>query len=63
MKSDLERVPSGIPGFDQIPGGDIIKGSLLLLAGVSGTGKTVCATQIAYKNALEGRKALIASFD
>ncbi len=63
MKSDLERVPSGIPGFDQILGGGIIKGSLLLLAGVSGTGKTVCATQIAYKNALEGRKALIASFD
>ena len=63
MKSDLERVPSGIPSFDQILGGDIIKGLLLLLAGVSGAVKTVCETQIAYKNALEGRKVLITSFD
>ena len=63
MGSYLERIPSEIPGFDSILGGGIIKGSLVLLAGASGTGKTVCATQIAYRNALKGRRSVIVSFD
>lgn len=45
----LERVPSGIPGFDDISHGGIPKGRTTLLCGSSGSGKTVFSLQFIYK--------------
>jgi KaiC/GvpD/RAD55 family RecA-like ATPase len=44
----LQRIPSGIPGFDQIVGGGLIRDRVYLLAGVAGAGKTIFSTQFLY---------------
>ncbi len=42
-----ERTPSGISEFDNVIGGGIVKGSLVLLGGDPGIGKSTLLTQIA----------------
>lgn len=42
-----ERTPSGISEFDNVIGGGIVKGSLILLGGDPGIGKSTLLTQIA----------------
>ena len=42
-----DRTPSGISEFDNVIGGGIVKGSLLLLGGDPGIGKSTLLTQIA----------------
>ena len=42
-----ERTPSGISEFDNVVGGGIVKGSLILLGGDPGIGKSTLLTQIA----------------
>ncbi len=49
----MDRIKSGIPGFDEITEGGIIKGSSILLKGPSGTGKTIAALQYLYKGVEE----------
>src|SRR5438445_1808987 len=44
----LQRVQSGIPGFDQIVGGGYIRDRVYLLAGPAGAGKTIFSTQFLY---------------
>ncbi len=44
----LQRIPSGIPGFDQIVGGGLIRDRVYLLAGPAGAGKTIFSTQFLY---------------
>src|SRR5881296_2956203 len=44
----LQRVQSGIPGFDQIVGGGLIRDRVYLLAGPAGAGKTIFSTQFHY---------------
>jgi KaiC domain protein len=41
----IERVKTGIPGFDEIVGGGIPKRNVVLLSGGPGTGKTIFAMQ------------------
>ena len=59
----LERIPTGIPGFDEVLGGGIPRESLFLIAGPSGTGKTIMCVQLSYFNAQRGRRVVYASFD
>lgn len=40
-----ERIPTGIPGLDDLIEGGFIPGSVILLTGQTGTGKTVFGTQ------------------
>jgi circadian clock protein KaiC len=54
----VERITSGIADLDLILGGGIPRGSLIFLAGGSGTGKTILAQQICFANATRERKAL-----
>src|SRR5216684_6182052 len=44
----LQRVQSGIPGFDQIVGGGLIRDRVYLLAGPAGAGKTIFSSQFIY---------------
>jgi KaiC/GvpD/RAD55 family RecA-like ATPase len=44
----LQRIASGIPGFDQIVGGGLIRDRVYLLAGPAGAGKTIFSTQFLY---------------
>jgi len=46
-----DRVPSGIEGLDSLIDGGFPKGSLILLAGNPGTGKTVFGMHFLYKGA------------
>jgi KaiC/GvpD/RAD55 family RecA-like ATPase len=43
-----ERVKTGVPGFDELVNGGLIPGSLTLLTGTAGTGKTLFSAQFIY---------------
>jgi KaiC/GvpD/RAD55 family RecA-like ATPase len=47
----MERVPTGIKGFDELIEGGIPKGAMVLLSGGAGTCKTILATQFIYNGA------------
>ena len=47
-KADGRRVPSGIEGFDNFVEGGFPRGSMILVAGSAGSGKTIFASQYLY---------------
>jgi len=49
----LRRVKTGVEGLDELIGGGIIKGEVILLAGTTGSGKTIFSTQFIYNGASE----------
>ena len=49
----LERCPTGIPGFDELCGGGLIRDRSYLISGPSGSGKTIFAMQFLYNGAKE----------
>jgi circadian clock protein KaiC len=51
----------GIEGLDQLYPGVLTPGTLLVIAGHPGTGKTSMAAQLCYANALKGRRCLYIS--
>lgn len=54
-----ERFATGVPRLDQILGGGLPAGSLVLIVGLPGSGKTTMASQIALNAARNGKSALI----
>jgi circadian clock protein KaiC len=54
----IRRLPSGVPGLDDVLGGGIPELSFNLIAGGPGSGKTTMAHQIMFANASPQRKAL-----
>ncbi|MDG6905422.1 MAG: AAA family ATPase [Nitrososphaerota archaeon] len=59
----VERIRTGISGFDDCIGGGLIKGDVHILAGGPGTGKTIFASTIAY-NVMGGENtAVYATFE
>lgn len=48
---ELERVKSGIPGLDDIMEGGFPKGAKILVAGMTGSGKTIFAAQFLHNGA------------
>ncbi len=50
---EIERVPTGIPGLDELIQGGFEKGSVVIVAGGPGTGKTTMAAQFLYNGAVE----------
>ena len=56
MSDALLKIPSGIPGFDRISFGGIPKKKTTLLAGTSGSGKTVFVAQFLYKGIVENNE-------
>lgn len=58
---DAERTPCGIREFDQVLGGGIVKGSVVLLGGEPGIGKSTIMLQIASILSGNGSSVLYAS--
>lgn len=59
----LERVPTGIQGFDEMIEGGFIKYSNILVVGGCGTGKSTLAMQYVYNGALMGEPSVYISFE
>jgi circadian clock protein KaiC len=57
--SVVEKIPTGVPGFDIISHGGIPKGRSSLIVGRSGTGKTILGLQIASHLARNGVSTLL----
>lgn len=56
--SFIERMPTGIPGLDNMIEGGFPMPSIILLAGDTGTGKTTLCTQFLCKGASRGERGL-----
>jgi DNA repair protein RadB len=52
----VERIPTGCSTFDELLGGGLEKGSMTLLFGEAGTGKTNICMQTAYNVVKSGKK-------
>ena len=55
-QTGLPKVPTGIPGFDEIAAGGLPKGRPTLLCGIAGSGKTVFAMEFLVRGALQSRE-------
>src|SRR6202521_4316701 len=58
IEADMARLQTGIADLDLILGGGLEPGSLVIVAGAPGTGKTILAQQICFANATPEHKAL-----
>ncbi|WP_427914918.1 ATPase domain-containing protein [Ramlibacter sp. MMS24-I3-19] len=58
-----ERITTGIANLDGLMDGGVYRGSVTMVAGISGTGKTVSAVQFLCANADRGRTGLLVSLD
>ena len=54
----IRRLPTGVPGLDEILGGGLPEYSFNIIAGAPGCGKTTLAHQIVFANATPERPAL-----
>ncbi len=51
----IQRLPTGVPGLDEILGGGLPEYSFNIIAGAPGSGKTTLAHQIMFANASKER--------
>ncbi len=59
----MERIPTGIPGLDEIIEGGFPKGSVILVTGTCGTGKTITALQFLWEGIKRGENVVYISFE
>ncbi len=59
----LERVKTGIKGFDELVEGGIPKGYNVLVTGTPGTGKSIMGLQYIYNGALAGENGIYVTID
>jgi circadian clock protein KaiC len=59
----VERLNMGVPGLDEMLGGGLPKGYSLLVAGPSGSGKSVLASTFLAEGARNGESGVIAVFE
>jgi circadian clock protein KaiC len=59
----IKRLATGIKGFDDLIEGGLPQGSLTLVSGNPGTGKSILCMQSAYNIAKKGKSALYISFE
>jgi circadian clock protein KaiC len=57
-KVAIEKLPTGVPGLDEIVGGGLPEFSFNIIAGAPGSGKTTLAHQFVFANATPERPAL-----
>lgn len=61
-ESSLERLPTGVPGLDEMMGGGLLAGTTTLVVGMTGTGKTTLALQFALEGLRRGETTLYINF-
>lgn len=54
----LERIDTGIPGFDEMLGGGFYKGTINVVTGETGTGKTIFGSQYLGSGLQKGEKCM-----
>ena len=59
MSASIEKLSTGVPGFDTLTHGGVPKGRATLVVGRSGTGKTVLGLQLATHFARGGRSVVV----
>lgn len=52
-------ISTGIPGLDNITGGGLPRGGMILVTGDTGTGKTTLAHEFLVRGALQGEKGML----
>ena len=57
------RLATGVPGLDEMTGGGIPAGDVVLLTGPAGSGKTTFATQFVAQGLRDGERCVIAVFE
>ncbi|WP_456366695.1 RAD55 family ATPase [Thermococcus sp.] len=57
----LDRIPSGVPGLDNVIGGGFLPGRVYLVTGPPGSGKTTIGVQFLVEGAKNGEKGLFVS--
>ncbi|HEX7241093.1 MAG TPA: ATPase domain-containing protein [Longimicrobiaceae bacterium] len=58
-----ELIPSGIPEFDEMLGGGIERGTITILSGPSGAGKTTLGIQFMKEAATRGERSVVYAFE
>ena len=61
--SPMEKLFTGVEGLDKLLHGGVFKGSVTLVEGASGIGKTITCLHFLAANALKGEKALYISLE
>lgn len=54
----LDRLPSGIPGLDEVLGGGFFVSGVYILLGLPGSGKTILANQLCHAHVKRGGRAV-----
>ncbi|WP_456452566.1 ATPase domain-containing protein [Thermococcus sp.] len=62
-EASREKVTTGIPKLDELLDGGVYRGSVTLIVGMTGTGKTTFGLHFAIANAMAGRKAIYVGFE
>ncbi len=57
------RLPTGVPGLDEMTGGGIPAGDVVMLTGPAGSGKTTFATQFVAQGLRQGESCVVAVFE
>ncbi len=63
MEKGVEKIPTGIPGFDEVLKGGLRKGWTYLIKGTPGSGKTIFGLQFLMEGVKRGEKCVYLSFD
>ncbi|MCQ8241603.1 ATPase domain-containing protein [Rhizosaccharibacter radicis] len=59
--TSLQRLPTGVPGLDDILAGGLLAGCSYIIQGLPGSGKTILANQIAFHHARTGGRVVFAT--
>ncbi|RKY41258.1 MAG: DNA repair protein RadA [Candidatus Omnitrophota bacterium] len=54
-KEDLKRIPSGIKGFDELLGGGLVEGEIVLVGGEPGVGKSTLLLEVGASLSFKGK--------
>ena len=63
VKRSAKRLLTGVPGLDEMMGGGIPEGDVLMLTGPAGSGKTTFATQFVAQGLIQGESCVVAVFE